>query len=116
MVKKSAFEELPGPTAQPFVFVKINQDDRLGWVTLTDGKSDILLATQYGMAIRFSEDDVRPMGLVAAGVMGIKLQAGDGVVGLQLVPKRGEILMVASDGSGKRVTGKESLPGVCRQM
>lgn len=107
MVKKSAFEELPGPTAQPFVFVKINQDDRLGWVTLTDGKSDILLATQYGMAIRFSEDDVRPMGLVAAGVMGIKLQAGDGVVGLQLVPKRGEILMVASDGSGKRVTASQ---------
>lgn len=103
MVKKSALEELPGPTAQPFVFVKINQDDHLGWITLTDGHADILLATKLGMAIRFSEEDVRPMGLVAAGVMGIKLQDGDTVVGLELIPKRGEVLMVTSDGLGKRV-------------
>jgi len=103
MVKKSALEELPGPTAQPFMFVRVNGGDRLGWVAYTDGQSDILLATAQGMAIRFSEEEVRPMGLVAAGVMGIKLKKGDEVVGLVIPPKRGDVFMIASDGTGKRM-------------
>ena len=104
MVKKSALQELPGPAAQPFTFTRVNQGDRMGWVTFTDGKSDILLATAAGMAIRFSEEDVRPMGLVAAGVMGIKLKKGDDVVGVVIPPKRGDVFMIASDGTGKRVS------------
>jgi DNA gyrase subunit A len=104
MVKKSPLEDLPGPTAQTFVFVKVNQGDKLGWVFYTGGKDDILLATASGMAIRFTEADVRPMGLVAAGVMGIKLKGDDLVVAADLVPKKGEVFMVASDGTAKRTT------------
>ncbi|HZD55828.1 MAG TPA: DNA gyrase subunit A [Anaerolineales bacterium] len=104
MVKKSALEELPGPSAQPFIFTRVNEGDRLGWVTFTDGKSDILLASAEGMAIRFSEEEVRPMGLVAAGVMGIKLKKGEAVVGVVIPPKRGDVFMIASDGTGKRVS------------
>ena len=103
MVKKSAAEELPGPAATPFTLVKVNDGDRLGWIRLTDGQKDILLAAASGMAIRFSEEDVRPMGLVAAGVMGIKLDNGDEVVGAELIPQRGEVLLLTSDGRAKRV-------------
>jgi len=68
-----------------------------------DGSDELLLMTRDGMAIRFSEEDVRPMGLVAAGVMGIKLKGHDRVVGMEVMPSRGEVFMVASDGSAKRV-------------
>jgi len=104
MVKKSALEELPGPTAQTFGFVKVNKGDKLGWVFFTGGKDDVLLGTASGMAIRFTEAEVRPMGLVAAGVMGIKLKGDDQVVGAGLVPEEGEVFMVASDGTAKRTT------------
>jgi DNA gyrase subunit A len=104
MVKKSPLEDLPGPTAQTFVFVRVNPGDKLGWVFYTAGKVDILLATANGMAIRFTEVDVRPMGLVAAGVMGIKLKGDDQVVAAGLVPRKGEVFMVASDGTAKRTT------------
>jgi DNA gyrase subunit A len=103
MLKKTSLEDLPGPTGHRFTLVKVNDDDKLGWVRLTDGKADILLATADGMAIRFHEDEVRPMGLVAAGVAGIKLGARDVVIGMQLIPRRGEILLVTSDGKAKRV-------------
>ena len=94
---------MPGPTGKSFTIVKVNEDDQLGWVRLTDGKAEVLLATADGMAIRFSEDEVRPMGLVAAGVGGIKLGARDEVVGMELIPQKGEILLVASDGKAKRI-------------
>ncbi len=103
MIKKTAAEELPGPAATPFTMVRVNDGDRLGWLQLSDGEKDVLLAAASGMAIRFTEEDVRPMGLVAAGVMGIKLDKGDEVVGAELIPQRGEVLLVASDGRAKRV-------------
>jgi DNA gyrase/topoisomerase IV subunit A len=107
MVKKSLVSELPGPSAQTFRLVNINDGDKLGWVVLTEGKKEILLATALGMAIRFSEEDVRPMGLAAAGVNGVKLGVGDEVVGAQVLPGIGEIFLIASDGKGKRVEVKD---------
>ncbi len=103
MVKKSALEELPGPAAQTFPLAKVNDGDRLGWILLSNGKNEILLATARGMAIRFSEADVRAMGLVAAGVMGIKLKVGDEVVGAELLPQTGDVFLLRSDGHAKRV-------------
>jgi len=103
MIKKSLVSEMPGPASRPFVLVKVNDDDRLGWARLTDGSADILLATADGMAIHFKEDEVRPMGLAAAGVGGIKLQARDELVGMEVLPNKGSILFVTSDGKAKRV-------------
>jgi DNA gyrase subunit A len=103
LVKKTALEELPGPTGKPFTLVKVNEDDALGWVHLTDGKAQVLLVTADGMAIRFPEDEVRPMGMVAAGVGGIKLGTRDEVVGMALVPAKGEVLLVSADGKAKRI-------------
>ncbi len=108
MVKKSLISELPGPSSQTFILVRVNEGDRLGWVGLTDGKKkEILLATSSGMAIRFKEDDVRPMGLVAAGVNGIKLDDKDEVVGMEILPAEGEIFLLTSDGKAKRVDQKD---------
>jgi len=103
MVKKSLASELPGPSAQTFRLTNVNDGDSLGWVALTDGKKEILLATALGMGIRFSEEDVRPMGLAAAGVNGIKLGVGDEVIGLEVLPGTGDLFLIASDGKGKRV-------------
>jgi len=104
MVKKSLLSELPGASAQTFTLAKVNEGDALGWVTLTDGSKEILLATSLGMAIRFKEDDVRPMGLVAAGVNSIKLGVGDEVVGCEILPGEGDIFVIGSDGRAKRLS------------
>ncbi len=103
MLKKTAVTELPGPAATPFTLAKVNEGDRLGWVALSAGKADLLLATAAGMAIRFSEEQVRPMGLVAAGVMGIKLKVGDELIGIDILPPKGEVFLLASNGKAKRV-------------
>ena len=107
MVKKTAVEEFPGPAATPFTLVRVNDGDRLGWLQISDGRKDVLLTAASGLAIRFTEEDVRPMGLVAAGVMGIKLSKGDEVVGADLIPQRGEVLLIASDGRAKRVNQED---------
>ncbi len=108
MIKKSLVSELPGPSSQAFVLVRVNEGDRLISVGLTDGKTkDILLATAQGMAIRFKEDDVRPMGLVAAGVNGMKLDDKDEVVGVEILPSEGEVFLITNDGKAKRVGEKD---------
>ena len=108
MIKKSLVSELPGPSSQAFVLVRVNEGDRLISVGLTDGKTkDILLATAQGMAIRFKEDDVRPMGLVAAGVNGMKLDEKDEVVGVEILPSEGEVFLITNDGKAKRVGEKD---------
>ncbi len=107
MVKKTDITELPGPSASTFTLVRVNEGDRLGWLRLTDGQRDVLLLTATGMAIRFSEAEVRPMGLVAAGVLGMKLAVQDEVVGMELLPGAGEVFMIASDGSAKRVAADQ---------
>jgi len=103
MLKKSEISELPGPSAQLFTLVKVNDDDRLVSIRLSDGKKDIFLATSQGMAIRFSEEDVRPMGLVAAGVNGMKLGKEDRIVGMEILPKKGELFFLTASGRAKRV-------------
>ena len=108
MIKKSLVNELPGPSSQTFVLTRVNEGDRLIEVGLTDNKTkDILLVTAQGMAIRFKEDEVRPMGLVAAGVNGLKLTDGDEVIGMEILPVEGEIFLITSEGKAKRVEQKE---------
>ena len=107
MVKKTAVSELPGVSAEMFNLVKINKGDRLLDVSITNGEADVMLATANGMAIRFNEEEVRPMGLVAAGVNGIKLKDDDRVVGFSQVVPEGMVMLLASDGSGWRIPEAE---------
>ena len=66
-----------------------------------------MLATSKGMCIRFKEDEVRPMGLVAAGVNGIKLGVGDELVSADILDSQQQVVLIASDGKGKRCAEKE---------
>jgi DNA gyrase subunit A len=107
MVKKSPMEDLPGASAQTFPLARVNDGDAIGWVAFTDGGQELLLATAGGMAIRFTEDEVRPMGLLAAGVSGIKLKGDDALVGLAALDPRHEIFFLASNGAAKRVKAEQ---------
>ncbi|MFN2120365.1 MAG: DNA topoisomerase (ATP-hydrolyzing) subunit A [Anaerolineales bacterium] len=104
MIKKTLISDIPGPSAQTFTLLRVNEGDVLVSVGMTDGiKKDIFLATSHGMGIRFSEDEVRPMGLMAAGVSGMKLDEKDGVAGMEILPSEGNIFLLASDGKAKRL-------------
>ena len=103
MVKKSTLSELPGASANSFTLVKVNPGDRLGWLQVTNGQNEVLLVSQSGMAILFHEEEVRPMGLVAAGVMGIKLAQNDLLAGMEILPKPGEMLLITANGKAKRL-------------
>ncbi|MBT4532887.1 MAG: DNA gyrase subunit A [Chloroflexi bacterium] len=103
IIKKSEVSELPGPSSHAFTIAKTKDGDQIGWVELTDGKSDLLMVTAQGRAIRFTEEDVRPMGLNSAGVNGIKLKVGDQVVGAKIVDDKFEIFIIGSDALAKRV-------------
>jgi len=103
MVKKSSMHDLPGPSTQLFWLARVNPGDSIGWVVLTDGKSELLLGTARGMIIRFTEEDVRPMGLVAAGVNGIKLAGDDRVIGAARCTDGSELLLVGADGKAWRL-------------
>jgi DNA gyrase subunit A len=107
MVKKTLIGELPGPSAQTFTLVRVNEGDALVSVVLTDGKKELLLVTAQGMAIRFSEAEVRPMGMMAAGVSGIKLDGKDEVAGAEVLTAGSEVFLMTTDGKAKRVEQKE---------
>ncbi len=107
MIKKSAITDLPGPSSQSFVLAKVNPGDFLGWAVLTSGDAELMLVTLGGMAIRFSEQEVRPMGLAAAGVNGIKLDTRDEVVGVEKIVKEAEVLLVASNGQAWRMPAED---------
>jgi DNA gyrase subunit A len=104
MIKKTLISDIPGPSAQAFTLLRVNEGDVLVSVGLTDGKKkSILLATAKGMGICFAEDDVRPMGLVAAGVSGMKLDDKDEVIGMEILPSEGHVFLLTSDGKAKRL-------------
>ncbi len=104
MIKRSKLCDLPGPSANLFNLVKINDGDAICSLLFTDGDDDVVLVTKQGMGIRFNEEEARPMGLVAAGVNGIKLKDDDEVVGAGVASRRGELLMVSNLGNAKRMT------------
>ena len=107
MVKKTPVEELSGPSTQRFVLAKVNSGDGLGFVFLMNGTSDFLLVTALGTAIRFGEQEVRPMGLVAAGVNGIKLGPADRVIGAVRFGEGSETLIVNTMGKAWRLAAGE---------
>ncbi len=82
--------------------INIAKGDRLIEVKLTDGNNDIIIGTRKGMAIRFKETDVRPMGRTATGVRGIRLGKDDIVIGLIVVRSSTTLLVVTDKGFGKR--------------
>ena len=105
-VKKTPLSLFSRPRASGIIAIDLRNDDRLVDVAITDGKREIILVASHGKAIRFNEEDVRPMGRGAAGVRGIKLPMGHEVIALTIVAE-GMLLFATENGFGKRTAIEE---------
>lgn len=83
------------------IALELNEGDELAWVRMTDGNSQVIIATKKGMAIRFNETDVRSMGRQARGVKALALKENDCVVGMSVVREDGLVLTVSETGYGR---------------
>jgi len=101
-IKKTDLKAFSNPRAAGIIAIQIDDDDRLIAVAETDGTHDLVIGTRNGMAIRFSEDDARPMGRSAYGVRGIQLRDGDEVVAMQVAGETDTLLTACENGYGKR--------------
>jgi DNA gyrase subunit A len=101
-VKKTSFSEYDKSRREGFIAINLRDGDELVRVVETHGDDDVFLVTSSGMTIRFSEQDVRPMGRDAAGVRGVRLKEGDQVVSCDIARDEADILLVTDAGYGKR--------------
>ena len=106
-VKKTTLTDFDSTRKIGLNAITLDEGEDLIDVKLTDGHSSIILATRNGLAIHFSEDDVRPMGRTAHGVRGILLSKDDIVVSMDTVPENGEVLTATEEGMGKRTLASE---------
>ncbi len=108
VIKKTALSDYANIRVNGINAINIDDGDELLDIILTDGKCQIFIATHDGMAVRFEESDVRPMGRVARGVRGVNLREGDFVVSVCAVSKEGDenILSVSENGFGKQTQVK----------
>ena len=107
IVKKTSIKEYNHIRKSGIQAITLKDDDELIEVKLTDSKKDIFLVTKLGMCIRFSEEDVRPTGRSAMGVIGMNLSPDDEVIGMQLDTQGDSLLIVSENGIGKRTLTEE---------
>jgi DNA gyrase subunit A len=105
-IKRVTLEDFSAVSRDAMTVMNVEEGDQLAWVALTDGSSELLLVTRKGRAIRFSERDVRPMGLSAAGVLAVKLGADDAVVGMGVVRAGAFVITMTEQGYVKRTAAK----------
>ena len=108
-VKKTSLEAFSRPRQAGIIAIELEAGDRLVGVDITDGHRQIILCSSGGKAIRFDENDVRPMGRTAAGVRGIRLPVSEEVISLIIVDEQGMVLTASQNGYGKR-TPVEDFP------
>jgi DNA gyrase subunit A len=102
LVKKTALEAYSRPKRGGIIAIKLRDDDELVDVVVTKPGDEVVLATAAGMAIRFGEADVRPMGRNTSGVKGIDLRKGDELVGMVVADAEATLLTACEHGYGKR--------------
>lgn len=109
VVKKTLLEDFSHPRKGGIIAIVIDEGDELIAVQMTDGKQEIMLVNKNGNAIRFSEEDVRPMGRVSRGVRGVSLREGenDEVISLVVAQKGDTLLTITENGYGKRTDVEE---------
>ena len=107
IIKKTVLSAFGRPTKGGIISIRLDSGDKLIGVKLTHGGQEIVLGTENGKAIRFSEDDVRSMGRATRGVKGIGLKGDDKVKGIVVVDKNATLLTVCENGFGKRTDYSE---------
>ncbi len=102
VIKKTDLMEYQNAPKGGKIAIRLDEDDELIRVKLTDGTQDLFIGTHLGKMIRFNESDVRDMGRVSRGVRGILLEDGDYVVGMSIFREDGKMLVVSEKGFGKK--------------
>lgn len=110
MVKKTSLKEYDTSRRDGIIAISLRGEDQLVDVKLTSGSEEIVLATKNGLAIRFSEEEVRPMGRNTSGVRGIKPAVQDEVIGMEIFRPDSSLLAVTKNGFGKRTQMTEYRP------
>jgi DNA gyrase subunit A len=102
VVKKTPFEQYKNVRQSGLIAINLDSGDELKWIRMTNGDNEVIISTAQGQAIRFNEKDARPMGRVSRGVRGIRLRAGDKVIGMDVVEKDSYLFVISEFGYGKR--------------
>ena len=109
LIKKTALTEYNSARKTGLQAINLKEDDELIDVRLTDGEDNVVLVTREGMCITFDEKDVRPVGRVSQGVIGIKLDDEDCVIGMESIinGSKATLLAITENGFGKRTELEE---------
>ena len=109
LIKKTALSEYNSARRTGLLSITLKDDDELIDVRLTDGEDNVVIVTEQGMSITFSEKDVRPIGRVSQGVIGMRLDDGDKVIGMEsiLAGSKSTLLAITENGFGKRTELEE---------
>ncbi len=102
LIKRTELSEFQNLRKNGLIAIVLREDDDLIAVALTDGTRDVFLGTEQGMAIRFAESDMRPIGRAAMGVKSIELDDGDSVVAMSILEDGAQVLSLTQLGYGKR--------------
>jgi len=101
-IKRVPLQEFATIRTSGLLAMALEEGDTLGWARLTGGQDELILVTEQGQALRFPEEEVRPMGRTAAGVKAITLEEGDAVTSMEVVLPQADFLVVAVNGYGRR--------------
>lgn len=110
VVKKTSFENYQNVRSSGLITIKLDDGDELRWIRMTSGDDEVIISTSQGQAIRFHERDVRAMGRASRGVRGIRLRAGDSVIGMDIVEKESSLFVISKFGYGKRTKVSQFTP------
>lgn len=102
VVKKTSLDQYQNVRSSGLIAISLDDKDELRWVRLTNGDNDVIISTTKGQAIRFHENDVRPMGRSARGVRGIRLRPDDKVIDMTVADKDASLFVISEQGYGKR--------------
>ena len=109
-IKRVQLSEFEAVRPSGLVAITLEEGDVLGWVRVTNGSQEIILVTEKGQALRYSEKLVRPMGRQAAGVAAIRRAKDDYVTSMEVVDEEGDLLVATFNGYGKRTPIREYTP------
>ncbi|MGI5888778.1 MAG: DNA gyrase subunit A [Oscillospiraceae bacterium] len=101
VIKRTPLDKFSNIRKTGIIGITLDEGDEVAWTRLTSGNDDLIIATSGGMAIRFNENDVRPMGRNARGVKAITLKPGQVVVGMSVAGDSGKLLTVTENGKGR---------------
>ena len=109
-VKKTPLKDYANIRTNGLITINLDDGDELRWIKQTTGKNDVIISTSAGQAVRFNEEECRPMGRAARGVRGVRLRPNDSVVGMDIVCTDDQTLLVISQKGYGKITKAANFP------